>query len=170
MRRAPEIWTIREASSDADVVRVGLLFEEYSRALGISLEFQGFDLELATLPGDYARPHGCLFLAEIHDKPVGCVGVRRLGADSCEMKRLFVKDPARRRGLGSALAQAAIAFAGDAGYRVMRLDTLPTMTPALALYRRLGFQDTVPYRFNPVADAVFMELVLAAHHGTADIP
>ena len=76
------------------------------------------------------------------------------------MKRLFVKDEACGHQLGSALAQAAIVFAGDAGYRVMRLDTLPTMTAALALYRRLGFRETTPYRYNPVPGAVFMELAL----------
>jgi ribosomal protein S18 acetylase RimI-like enzyme len=117
------------------------------------------------LPGSYARPAGVLLLALAGRRAVGCVGVRRLDADTCEMKRLYVRDEARGQGVGRALAEAAVAFARSAGYATMRLDTLPGMTKAQALYRELGFRDAPPYRYNPVPGASFMELDLGRTSG-----
>jgi GNAT superfamily N-acetyltransferase len=156
---------IRDAEGPADIAEVRSLFEEYARSLGIDLEFQGFAEELAGLPGSYVRPAGVLLLALAARRAVGCVGVRRLDAGACEMKRLYVRDEARGQGIGRALAEAAVAFARSAGYQTMRLDTLPGMTKAQVLYRELGFRDAPPYRYNPVPGASFMELDLGRTSG-----
>jgi putative acetyltransferase len=152
--------TIHEAVSSADIAEIRALFEEYAQSLDIDLGFQGFEEELAGLPGVYSRPTGCLLLGAMGDRSVGCVGVRRLEEDICEMKRLYVRPEARGEGAGQALAEAAVAFGRAAGYQAMRLDTLSTMVAARALYRQLGFREVAPYRYNPVPGALFMELVL----------
>ena len=140
---------IREADT-ADVADMRTLFEEYAHSLGIDLGFQDFEQELASLPGAYASPTGRLLLAADGASPVGCVAVRRLSDDACEMKRLYVRPKARGQRLGRRLAEAAIGFGRTAGYRAIRLDTLPSMGTAQELYRRLGFREVAPYRYNPV--------------------
>lgn len=149
---------IREADGVVDMADVRTLLEEYAQSLGIDLGFQDFDAELAGLPGAYSRPDGVLLLAATAAGTAGCVAVRRLDADVCEMKRLYVRPDARGHAVGRALAEAAVACGRAAGYRAMRLDTLPTMTKAQALYRELGFRDVPPYRYNPVTGTSFMEL------------
>jgi putative acetyltransferase len=152
---------IRKAISGEDVAAVRELFQEYARTLGVDLCFQGFDTELAELPGDYAAPWGRLFLAsDPAGRPAGCVALRRLDDETCEMKRLFVAGGHRGSGLGRALAEVVIEDARAIGYRRIRLDTLPSMTEAAALYERLGFRDIEPYYTNPVAGARFLELAL----------
>lgn len=137
------------------------LFLRYSRSIGVDLCFQGFDAELAGLPGDYAPPAGRLLVArDAEGRAVGCAALRPLGEDVCEMKRLFVGEEARGLGLGRALAEALVADARRIGYRRMRLDTLPTMSEAASLYERLGFRDIAPYYDNPVPGARFLELEL----------
>lgn len=155
---AAHMVTIREADGVADIADIRMLFEEYAESLGVDLGFQDFDAELSGLPGAYAQPSGVLLLAAAAGRTVGCVGVRRLGADVCEMKRLYVRPEGRGQAAGRALAEAAIAFATTAGYHAMRLDTLPSMIGAQALYRQLGFRDVPPYRYNPVPGTSFMEL------------
>ena len=146
------------ASADLDVVRG--LFNDYAAALGVDLCFQGFERELAELPGDYAPPQGRLLLAWDSDEAVGCVALRRLEDGACEMKRLYVRRTSRGSGLGRRMAEALIAEARAIGYARMRLDTLPSMGEAIALYRSLGFEPIAPYRVNPVPGALFLELAL----------
>lgn len=137
------------------------LFSEYVDSLNIDLCFQNIDQELAELPGKYAPPSGRLWLALENEEAAGCVALRKLEDGVCEMKRLYVRPVFRRRGLGQALALASITAAREIGYEVMRLDTLDTLHPALALYESLGFQRIAPYYDNPHPGVVFMELRLA---------
>jgi putative acetyltransferase len=151
---------IEHVASPRDVEAVRGLFVEYQESLGVDLCFQGFDRELAELPGDYAPPAGCLLVAKVDGEAIACVALRRLDASTCEMKRLYVRPSHRGLGLGRALARAVISEARRIGYDRMRLDTLPSMTEAAALYERLGFRDIEPYYPNPVVGARFLQLEL----------
>jgi ribosomal protein S18 acetylase RimI-like enzyme len=136
------------------------LFLEYQTALGVDLGFQNFDAELRGLPGEYAPPDGLLVVAWSDEKAAGCVAMRRVSIDVCEMKRLYVRPEYRAIGLGRTLAQHLISRAKAAGYREMYLDTLPSMSDAQRLYERLGFTDIAPYRFNPIEGSRFLGLRL----------
>jgi GNAT superfamily N-acetyltransferase len=144
--RAPRV----ALAGDVELVRT--LFREYAESLGVDLSFQGFDEEVAALPDGYD-----VVLVVGED---GCVGVRPFADGVCEMKRLYVRPSARGTGLGRTLALAAVEHASDLGYRAMRLDTMPMMASAQALYGSLGFVEIPPYRHNPVAGTRFMELLL----------
>jgi putative acetyltransferase len=152
--------TIVDAAAVDEVLTVRRLFEEYAASLGIDLCFQGFEKELAGLPGHYAPPQGRLLLALQDGQTAGCIALRPLEPGVCEMKRLYVRPAFRSHGIGSVLVDRIIQEARQAGYRHMRLDTLPSMARALALYRRLGFREIAPYYENPVEGAVFLELQL----------
>jgi ribosomal protein S18 acetylase RimI-like enzyme len=152
-----------EAEDAASVESVRTLFAEYAVSLGFSLCFQNFDQELAGLPGSYRRPDGRLLLARMGNADIGCVALRRIGPQTCEMKRLYVRPAMRAQGVGRYLAGAAITAAREIGYSAMRLDTVePLMTQAVALYRQLGFRAIDPYTPNPVNGALYMELDLAS--------
>lgn len=136
------------------------LFVEYAASLAFDLSFQDFQDELAGLPGKYSPPAGRLLLARQDGEPAGCAALRPLGGGLCEMKRLYVRPGHRGRGLGRQLARAIIAEGARIGYAKMRLDTVPTMAKAVALYRGLGFQEILPYCHNPIPGALFFELDL----------
>jgi putative acetyltransferase len=153
--------SLQQAESPAQIAQAREFFLEYADSLGFSLCFQSFDQELAGLPGDYAPPDGRLLLAEYRGQPAGCVALHKLDSEICEMKRLYLRPQLRGRGVGRALAEAVIAEARAIGYRKMRLDTVePAMPNAVAMYRRLGFVEIAPYRTNPIAGALYMELAL----------
>ncbi len=171
---------------------IRVLFLEYADSLGVDLSFQDFATELETLPGCYAGPGGGLFLALASPTAAlsgadadtrqaddfsgfaGCVGVRAFGDGTdgaCEMKRLYVRPAFQKLGLGKRLALTATTFARRAGYRRMRLDTLPSMRAAMGLYERLGFSVIAPYRYNPIPGTVYYEADLKDGHlpGADDI-
>jgi len=151
---------IGEIEREKDLNEVKKLFGAYASSLGISLDFQGFDQELANLPGDYSPPDGSLLIALWEGEVAGCVALRKFANGICEMKRLFTKTQFRGLGIGRALCEAIIVRARRIGYERMRLDTLPSMETARALYASLGFTEIEPYRYNPIEDARFMELAL----------
>lgn len=156
----PDDIDIRAADLPADLAVVRALFLEYAESLGFSLCFQGFDEELATLPGKYAPPAGRLLLGWRGSEALGCVALRPLAGDACEMKRLYVRPQARRLQAGRRLAVRVVEEARAAGYRRILLDTLPRMTEAVRLYTALGFRPVEPYVFNPIEGALFLGLDL----------
>ncbi|KAI4140363.1 MAG: hypothetical protein L6R39_005831 [Caloplaca ligustica] len=154
-------FTILPARSARDIEAIVSLFEAYADSLDIDLSFQSFQTELASLPGKYAPEHGgeILLARDFGGTPVGCVALRSLdgaGPACCEMKRLYVAPTGRGLGLGSHLAAAIVIEARALEYRTMKLDTLPTMTAALAVYGKLGFVETDAYYDNPITGARFL--------------
>ena len=153
-----------------EIAAAAALFREYADWLGIDLSFQGFEAELASLPGKYAPPTGELMLACASvGGALGCVAVRPLdGLTICEMKRLYVRPAARGLGIGAALVGAIITSAEELGYAEMRLDTLPTMPEAFALYERFGFLQIPAYYHNPVPGTVYLGKRLSRVANQAD--
>jgi putative acetyltransferase len=156
----PEKVKIVKVTDGENLSHVRELFRAYAEWIAVDLSFQNFDEEFANLPGEYAPPDGALLLATNDSKPAGCVALRKFADDICEMKRLYVSADFQGTGVGRRLVDELIAEAKRLGYAKMRLDTMPKMASAQKLYRKLGFRDIEPYRFNPVACTVFMELVL----------
>lgn len=145
----------------ANIPQARELFLEYAQSLGFSLCFQSFDKELATLPGHYAPPDGRLLLPECDGQLAGCVALHKLEEGVCEMKRLYLRPQFRGKGLGRTLVDRIIAEARQIGYSRMRLDTVePVMKDAVGLYRKIGFREIAPYCANPIAGALYMELLL----------
>jgi putative acetyltransferase len=162
---APDI-ALLSADTPERIEAVRALFREYAGGLDVDLCFQHFDAELASLPADYAAPAGALLLATVDGEIAGCGALRPLpDADypnACEMKRLYVRRPFRRFGLGRVIAQALMDHAQAAGYSAMLLDTLDDMEAARGLYASLGFQDIPPYYFNPIPGAHYLKADLGA--------
>ena len=162
------IFSLTATPPAAQLECVRSLFCQYAASLGFDLGFQGFVEELADLPGDYAPPRGRLLLACADagdgEEPTaaGCVALRPLEGQTCEMKRMYIPAGFRGRGLGRLLAERLITEARQAGYLRMRLDTIEFMKEALGLYRSLGFREIPPYRYNPIPGAVYLEKDLAA--------
>ena len=137
------------------------IFREYEKWLGLDLCFQSFEAEITDLPGEYVLPDGRLYLVYADEKLAGCVALRKLDADICEMKRLFVRDRFRGQKIGVALIKQVIDDAREIGYKYLRLDTFPAkMGKAVSLYEAHGFRQIDPYYDNPFAGVLFMELSL----------
>jgi len=150
-----------QAQTNEQIQTARELFKEYESWLGISLCFQNFDNEVANLPGDYQMPSGRLLLAIKDKETAGCVALRKLTDDTCEMKRLYLRPQFRGQGLGRVMVERIISEGRVIGYERMRLDTLSGhMDKAIALYRSFGFREIAPYYTNPVEGATFMELIL----------
>jgi len=148
-----------ETNEELEIIKE--LFVEYADSLGFDLDFQDFKQELANLCGDYAPPKGCLLVAKYKGQIAGCVGLKQFSDDICEMKRLYIRPEFRGLGIGRVLAEAIIEQARKIGYTLVRLDTVPTMKVARALYQSLDFKQISQYRYNPIEGAEFMELKLA---------
>ena len=144
--------------AERDLEAVHRLFHEYADSLSVDLAFQSFDDEVAALPGRYAPPTGALLVAWVDGAPIGCVALRAIDDEKCELKRLFVRPAHRGGGVGLRLLESAVAEARRLGYRRLRLDTIPEMGRAQELYERFGFRDIAAYTRNPVAGARFLEL------------
>jgi putative acetyltransferase len=149
---------ITEAKSKAEIEQARNLFREYQAFLNIDLCFQDFEQELASLPGKYAQPSGAILLARVDGELAGCVAVRPIEGDVCEMKRLYVKDKFRGLAIGKKLAQAIIEKAKQRNYKTMRLDTLERLETAMAIYQKLGFKRIEPYYANPLNEVAYWQL------------
>ncbi len=148
---------IATATSAADFAIGKQLFLEYAQSLDFDLCFQNFEQELADIQVQYGVPNGCLLLVKNEQEAVGCAGVRRWQGDIAELKRMYLKPQTRGLGLGRKLLEAALENARSLGYRSIRLDTLPSMAAAIALYREFGFADISPYRDNPFEGTIYLE-------------
>ncbi len=150
---------VQNAADLADVIR---LFRAYAESLPIDLAYQGFEAEMAAMPGKYSAPKGVLLIARNGEgRAIACAALRPIEpAGTCEMKRLYVTAEGRGLGLGKRLVETLFDDARRIGYREMRLDTLPTMTEAIALYRRFGFAPMEAYYDTPIEGTLFMRKVL----------
>jgi ribosomal protein S18 acetylase RimI-like enzyme len=136
------------------------LLVEYMDTIRNEVCFQNFDQEVANLPGDYTPPDGRLLIARIDGSIAGCIALRKLEEGTCEMKRLYVRPQFRGLQIGRALTEAVIAEAREIGYTRMRLDTLPSMKKAQAIYQDIGFKEIPPYHSYPIEGVKFLELEL----------
>ncbi|MGH8014932.1 MAG: GNAT family N-acetyltransferase [Candidatus Zixiibacteriota bacterium] len=154
--------TVKSVPTDskAEIQTIRELFLEYAKSLNFDLCFQGFDKEVAGLPGGYAPPDGRLMLALCDRKVAGCVGLQKVTDGVCEMKRLWVRPEFRGRKIGRKLADAIIAESRQIGYTLIKLDTIDTMVEAISMYKSMGFSETSAYRYNPIEGAKYMELKL----------
>lgn len=153
--------TIAQAQSDLDIAAARDIFREYESWLGLDLCFQGFEKELAELPGKYSQPKGGLYLARVGSNVIGCIALREIGPGVCEMKRLYVREEFRGMNIGRRLIERLVADAKEIGYSRMRLDTYPPkMGKAVQLYTSYGFREIPPYYNNPTEGVLFMELEL----------
>lgn len=152
---------IIQAETEQQIAEAKVIFREYETWLGMSLCFQGFEEELAGLPGKYAPPNGRLYLAYSGDEVIGCIAMREIETGICEMKRLYLREAARGKGIGNQLIELVIGDAKSMGYEKMRLDTYPPkMGKAVDLYRSHGFYEIPRYYDNPGKDVLFMEKTL----------
>jgi len=152
--------SIVEVGPGDDLEEARTIFQEYADTLGSDVCLQNFAEELATLPGGYSRPSGRLLLAMVEDQVAGCAALRALDAETAEMKRVYVRPAFRGLGVGRILAESILHESRTAGYRRIRLDTLPSMVRAQQLYRELGFYEIAPYGEKAEPGTVYLELEL----------
>lgn len=164
----PPRCSIAPVGTSEDLAAVIALFRAYAASLEIDLAYQGFDAEMAAMPGKYAAPSGALLLARGGARaPAGCVALRPIPPKGCcEMKRLYVSPEWRGTGIGKRLVDAVLREAERIGYREMRLDTLPSMAGAIALYRKAGFAPVEAYYATPIAGTIFMARSLTPQTGS----
>jgi len=151
---------IAAARSPGCIETVRELFVEYATWLGEDLCFQGFEAELADLPGDYAGERGALLIARSGAEAAGCIALRPFDAETGEIKRLYVRPAFRGTGLGKNLSLRVLEAARQAGYRRLVLDTLKRMESAVCLYEGLGFRPIPAYYVNPMKGALYFELLI----------
>lgn len=144
-------------STDAQCLDAVALFQEYASSLHISLDFQNFQQELSIINSMYGSPTGCLLLVYDKELPIACAAYRKIGEGICELKRMYIKPSHRRKQIAQNLLNELTEKARINGYQCMRLDTLDTMLPALALYRKNGFYEIEAYCHNPNEGVVYME-------------
>jgi GNAT superfamily N-acetyltransferase len=157
--------TLEMAYEQTEVMRS--MIQEYVDSLILAvppfasyLQVQHCDAELANLRQKYGKPAGRLYLARVDGSPAGCVGLRKLDEKTSEMKRLYVRPPYRNKGVGSALVNRILEDAREIGYTYMNLDTLPMLTNAIRLYRKMGFTDIERYNDSPLPGTIFLQLKL----------
>ena len=150
-----------EATTDEQFKMAAELFKEYAAQIKVDLSFQNFEKELIEIKEQYARPTGVLFVLHHMDKiPMGCFGIRKFEGTICELKRMYLKEALRGKGLGKTLVTKAIEAGKALQYTKMRLDTLPTMKTAISLYQKMGFYEIAAYRFNPIEGTKYFEIHL----------
>ena len=155
-----EAFVFRNAQSEKEFSNAMLLFQEYANSLNISLDFQHFDEELKVIGKMYGPPDGYLIVTYESDIPIACAAFRKIDEGVCEVKRMYVKPTHRKLGIADSLLNMLIEKATSMGYHLMRLDTLDTMIPAIALYKKYGFYKIDAYYFNPNENTVYMEKLL----------
>ena len=150
-----------EANSAEDYKIASELFQEYAKQIQVDLEFQNFKEEIADLAAQYAPPQGILYVVKNEkNSPIGCFAIRALEEQICELKRMYLKKEGRGKGIGKKMLYHSINAGRQLGYKKMRLDTLPTMHTAIALYKQNGFYEITPYRHNPIKGTKFLEIIL----------
>lgn len=149
--------SVTPALSANDISAAKALCIEYAESLNFSLCFQGFDAEMAEFPRLYAPPKGALLLGRVDGVPQGVVALKEIAPGICEMKRLYTRPSARGTGLGPKLVEHIVAAGQELGYRIMRLDTIPSMAAAIRVYQAAGFSETADYNGNPLPGAKFFE-------------
>jgi ribosomal protein S18 acetylase RimI-like enzyme len=156
------LYTIMPAATEGDLQEIATLFRAYVGSLGLDLGYQNFEVELASLPGNYASPKGLLLIARnTKGESIGCIGLRPLAEEGvCEMKRLYVSPSGRGLGLGKALVNLVLVEAKKIGYHEIRLDTLPNMAEAMSMYKKVGFVEIPAYYETPSDENIFMSLKL----------
>jgi putative acetyltransferase len=149
------------ARSQDDFNTAAELFREYARDINIDLSFQNFEDEISGLSAMYAEPNGGIILCKQDVRYVGCIAIRRIDEEACELKRMYVRPSFRNKGVGKCLLEQALMLATKLKYKRVRLDTLNYMEPAIRLYEEFEFKRIQPYYFNPNGTAIFFEKMLA---------
>lgn len=153
-----QLYYVKYSIEELEEVRE--IFIEYADFLQVDLCFQDFERELQMLHEVYSNPLGCIILAKKDKQVMGCIALKPIGNDVCEMKRLYVRPAARGKELGKQLVQELIGFARKANYKIMKLDTLSSLKEAVELYRNMGFVETEAYVHNPLSEVMYFELIL----------